>query len=70
MSAREIEQAIAELPQAEFFRLREKVQRRFDQEWDAEFERDVAAGKLDKIAAQVIADHRAGKSAPYPSDAE
>jgi hypothetical protein len=70
MSAQEIEQAIAGLPKEEFLRLREKIQRRFDSEWDAQFERDVTAGKLDKIAAQAIAEHRAGKSKPYPADAE
>jgi hypothetical protein len=51
-------------------RLRERIQRRFDQEWDAEFERDISAGKLDKIAAGAIAEHRAGKSTPFPADAE
>jgi hypothetical protein len=70
MSAQEIEQAIAGLSKEEFLRLREKIQRRFDSEWDAQFERDVTSGKLDKIAAQVIAEHRAGKSKPYPADAE
>ena len=70
MSAQEIEQAIAKLPTDEFLRLRESIQRRFDQEWDAQFERDVAAGKLGKIAAQAIAEHRAGASKPFPADAE
>ena len=70
MSAQEIEQAIAELPKEEFLRLRETIQRRFDSEWDAQFERDVTAGKLDKIAAQAIAEHRAGKSKSFPADAE
>jgi hypothetical protein len=66
----EIEQAIASLPTVEFMRLREQIQRRFDDEWDAQFERDVAAGKLDKIAAQALAEHRLGRSTPFPADAE
>ena len=70
MSAQEIEQAIAKLPPEEFLRLRESIQRRFDQEWDSQFERDVTSGRLDKIAAQAIAEHRAGASKPFPADAE
>lgn len=30
--------------------------------WDAELELDVAAGKLDALANQAIAEHRAGRS--------
>lgn len=62
----EIEQAIAKLPRDEFFKLREQLQRRFDDEWDTQFERNVASGKLDKIAAQALAELRAGKSKPFP----
>ena len=62
----EIEKAIAQLPRDEFFKLREQLQRRFDDEWDRQFERDVASGKLDNIAAQALAEHRAGKSKPFP----
>jgi hypothetical protein len=66
----EIEQAIAKLPTNDFFRLREQVQRRFDEEWDVQFEKDVKAGKLDRIAAQAIAEHRAGRSTSFPPDAQ
>jgi hypothetical protein len=67
---KEIEQAIAKLPTPEFLRLREQIQRRFDQEWDEQFERDVSTRKLNKLAQQAIAEHRAGKSAPFPKDAQ
>jgi hypothetical protein len=70
MSAQEIEQEIAKLPKEEFFRLREQIQHRFDQEWDIQFERDVKNGRLDKLAAAAIAEHRAGNSKPFPPDAE
>jgi len=70
MSAQEIEQAIAKLPPEEFFRLRASIQRRFNEEWDAQIQRDAATGKLDSLAAQAIADHRAGLSKPFPADAE
>jgi hypothetical protein len=32
--------------------------------WDAQMEADVKAGKLDKLAEQALAAHRAGKSTP------
>ena len=63
MSAvQEIEQAIAQLPKDQFLRLREQIQRRFDDEWDAQIESDIASGALDKIAARALAEHRAGQS--------
>jgi hypothetical protein len=37
----------------------------FDAEaWDQEFEADVAAGKLEGLAAQALRDHEAGRSTP------
>ncbi len=30
--------------------------------WDREFEHDAAAGKLDKFAAEVLEEHRQGKT--------
>ena len=32
--------------------------------WDQEFEADVAAGKLDRAAAQALRDHAAGRPTP------
>jgi hypothetical protein len=41
----------------------EKIQRDIHAEgWDHDIERDAASGKLDKLFARSIADHRAGKS--------
>ena len=37
--------------------------RRYDSdEWDKEIERDVSAGRLDKLAAEAIAAHKAGRT--------
>ncbi|HSB80614.1 MAG TPA: hypothetical protein VLM91_17670 [Candidatus Methylomirabilis sp.] len=37
----------------------------FDSEvWDRQFDADVAAGKLDGVAAQALQDHAAGRSTP------
>ena len=30
--------------------------------WDEQIERDATAGKLDKLAENVLADHRAGRT--------
>ncbi|MGE0281403.1 MAG: hypothetical protein AB7P20_12440 [Rhizobiaceae bacterium] len=32
--------------------------------WDAQIEADIKAGKLDKLAEQALADHRAGRTKP------
>jgi hypothetical protein len=40
------------------------IQELKDRAWETQIERDVAAGKLDGIAEQVLADHRAGKTTP------
>ena len=69
-SIQEIEAAIAQLPSEEFFRLRATIQQRFDDEWDEQFAKDVATGRLDTLGEQAIAEHRAGRSTPFPADAE
>ena len=69
-SIQEIEEAIAHLPQEDFLRLRERIQQRFEDQWDEQFEKDVAAGKLDQLGEQALAEHRAGRSRPFPADAE
>ena len=65
-SIQEIEAAIEALPAGQFLLLREHIQRRFDQQWDRQFEEDVASGRLDAVAAAAIAEHRAGRSTPFP----
>jgi hypothetical protein len=67
-SIQEIEEAIAKLPREDFVRLRERIQQRFDDEWDEQFEKDVAAGRLDRFGEQALSEHRAGRSTPFPAD--
>ena len=69
-SIQEIEEAIANLPREDFLRLRERIQQRFEDQWDEQFEKDVGAGKLDQLGEQALAEHRAGRSTPFPAEAE
>jgi hypothetical protein len=67
-TVQEIEKAIEQLPREEIFRLREAIQHRFDEEWDRQFADDAESGLLDGFAEAALAEHRAGKSAPFPRD--
>ncbi len=64
----QIEAAIQKLPREEFFRLHEWIRDRFDDEWDKQIEEDVRAGRLDHLAQEALAEHRAGKTMPFPPD--
>ena len=66
----EIEAAIERLPREGAFTLGEWLRQRLDDEWDREFEEDVMAGRLDSLAQRAVDEHRAGKSIPFPPDAE
>jgi hypothetical protein len=66
----DIEEAISTLPRDEFFRLRDWVQQRFEDAWDSEFENDAISGRLDSLAQQALAEHRAGRSTPFPPHEE
>lgn len=67
-TVQEIEQAIEKLPREELFRLTDWLSSRFADAWDRQIEEDVAAGRLDELAAEAIAEHRAGQSLPMPGD--
>jgi len=67
-TVQEIENAIQKLPREEFFRLREVIQHRFDDEWDRQFADDAESGLLDEFAMAALAEHRAGKSTLLPRD--
>ena len=66
----EIEKVIEGLPREDFMRLRDWVQRRFEDDWDREFEQDAVAGRLDALAEAALAEHRAGRSTPFPPHEE
>ncbi|HEB76742.1 MAG TPA: hypothetical protein ENJ04_10345 [Nitrospirae bacterium] len=60
-SVKEIEHAVEKLTKNELAAFRKWFEE-FDAEvWDKQFEEDVAAGKLDKLASKAIADYRVGK---------
>jgi len=58
----EIESAILNLPPQEFRRLSEWILELDQRRWDEQFEQDVAAGRLDALAAEAIADFEAGNT--------
>lgn len=61
-TVKEIESAILNLPRDEFRRLMGWVAELDQRRWDEQLERDVAAGRLDDLAAEAIADHEAGRT--------
>lgn len=66
----DIEKEIESLPREDFLRLRDWVQRRFEDEWDREFAEDAASGRLDALAESALSENRAGSSTPFPPDEE
>lgn len=64
MTIAEIERAIIELPPQDLTRLREWFDEFYAQMWDKQIERDAAAGRLDKLLAEVDKEYNAGLSAP------
>ena len=64
----EIEKAIERLPRSEFFKLRDWVRYRFEDEWDREFQEDAESGALDSLAEEAIAEYRKGKTEAFPPD--
>jgi hypothetical protein len=62
----EIEEAIEKLPNEQLFQLTDCISERFSDAWDRQIEQDIVAGKLDDLAAEAIAEHRAGQSLPMP----
>jgi heme-degrading monooxygenase HmoA len=66
----EIETAIEKLPREEFFVLTGWLSEKFSQAWDSQIEEDFTAGRLDELARSAIEEHRAGKTSPFPGDAQ
>jgi len=57
-----IEEQIKSLSAGELSELRDWLLEHDWAEWDAQIERDAAAGKLEKLFSKAKADHAAGKS--------
>ena len=61
-TAEEIERAIERLDPRELARLRAWFESFDARRFDSAIERDAQAGKLDGLAEEALADHRAGRS--------
>ncbi len=57
-----LENEVQQLSPDELAAFRDWFRRYDSDEWDKEIERDVLAGKLDKLAEEAIAAHKAGKT--------
>ncbi len=57
-----IEQDVRKLKRDELSAFRRWFREFDSDEWDRQIEEDVLAGKLDKLAEEALAAHRAGKS--------
>jgi hypothetical protein len=58
----EIEKAIAKLPRDELTEFRAWFDAFEAQIFDAAIEEDIAAGKLDRLAEEAVAEHKKGRS--------
>lgn len=58
----EIEWAVSRLSAAELARFRQWFAAFDADAWDEQIERDAKAGKLDALAAEALAEYRAGKA--------
>jgi hypothetical protein len=64
MSVVEVEQAISRMTAEELSQFSKWFEEFLADEWDRQIERDVAAGKFDKIIRKVDEDIDAGRSSP------
>jgi hypothetical protein len=64
MSVLELEQAISQLPAEELSRFALWFEEFMADEWDKQIERDVAAGRFDKINAKADEAFEAGRCKP------
>jgi len=62
MSVDEIEEAIPKLSSQERTRLLKLLAELDNAEWDRQFEEDVKAGRLDKLADEALKEHKKGLS--------
>jgi hypothetical protein len=62
MTTEDIEKAVEQLPPRELARFRAWFEAFDTSQFDAAIERDARAGKLDGLAEEALAEHRAGGS--------
>jgi hypothetical protein len=58
----DIEKAVAELPPEQLDAFRAWFEQFDAERFDQKIERDIKAGKLDRLAEEVLADHLAGRT--------
>jgi hypothetical protein len=61
-NVKSIERAVEALPPSELAEFRRWFAEFDAAEWDRQIEQDAAAGKLDELAAEALADHRSGSA--------
>ncbi|HEX4138817.1 MAG TPA: hypothetical protein VHY09_00600 [Candidatus Methylacidiphilales bacterium] len=64
MTIPELQKAIQELPEKEQWKFKEWLDEFMADQWDLEIERDVAAGRFDRINAKIEEDIKAGRCSP------
>ncbi len=57
-----LEREVRELSRAELAAFREWFRKYDSKEWDRQIEEDIRTGKLDKLAEQALAAHKAGET--------
>ena len=62
VSKKSIEQAVEALPPSDLAEFRRWFAEFDAAAWDKQIEQDAAAGKLDSLAAEALADYRAGSA--------
>ena len=62
MTVEDLEKAVASLTQRELDRFRDWFGTFDSARFDAKIERDAQGGRLDRLADQAVADHRAGRT--------
>ncbi len=60
----EIENALQTIPVDDAWKVAGWLQHYLDEKWDRQIDADIAAGRLDKLADQALADYRAGRVKP------
>lgn len=56
--------AISRLPPEQIAQIRDWLNEQAEAAWDAQLERDAAAGRLDALASRALEEHRGGRSRP------
>jgi hypothetical protein len=60
----EIEKALRALPVQDARTVADWLEEYLEDQWDRQIEQDAQSGKLDKLAAQALAHHKAGRVKP------